>query len=213
MAAGPAIFLELGTSPSELATWQLLKSPTGAQTAVTAAKLSQELHDVSFAEDNFEVVDVSLFSGIWISVWGVAADTNTFTLELYGWSNGGPGHHLHQVTGIFSAFTSDAADGFHRSSRTHKSIRNAFVAGTQYRGADTLVAVGTTQFVPNNYSSSSVPVSAQTDLEVDFPCVMKIDVWGMGIKYLGVACTATTGTSVGAIFRPGSFQQSDKYGL
>lgn len=194
----------LNPRPDRTETWQLLKSPTANQTAVTAAKLAQEFHSVNFAEA-FEVINVSGVHTILMQVWGVAADTNTFTLELYGWSIGGPGHHIHQVTGIFGNFVSEdsanATPGFHTSVRTHKSIRDAFAAGTDYRGADTLVAVTTATYVTTSEVNAN-PISAQLDLEADFPTVLKIQFNSCRYHYFGVAVTAQTGTSVGAIYLP-----------
>jgi hypothetical protein len=200
MATGPGIILN--PRPDGRPTWQLLKTPTAAQTAVTAAKLTQSFKDVAFAEDNFEVIDVSMFAAIAAQVWGVAADTNTFTIELYGWAEGGPGDHIQQMAAnIFGAFVSAANVGFHQSSSTHKSIRNAFAAATDYRGADTYLLTASKDFTVKKELVSPA-VQIQTNLEADFPAGFLVDFSTTRFKYFGIAATATTGTSVGAIFKP-----------
>lgn len=215
MATGRGIIL----TPERIPTWQLLKHPTGAQTAVTAAKLSQAFRDVVFAEDNFEVVDVSAFQSIAVQVWGVAADTNTFTLELYGWSNGGPGRHIQQMAAnIFSAFVSqdsaDADPGWHTAKSTHPSIKEArgsplgipFAAGTDYRGVDTYLLTASKDFSVK-YLGVTPSVQIQTNLEADFPAEFVVDFRNSRFDFFGIAATAMTGTSVGAIFKPLAFHK------
>lgn len=198
MATGGGIVLN--TRIDSRPTWQLLKSPTGVQTAVTAAKLTQSFKDVVFAQDNFEVVDVSNFEAIAVQVWGVAADGNTFTLELYGWQEGGPGHHIQQMaTNIFGNFTSAASVGFHQSDSTHRSIKRAFTAATAYRGADTYLL--TTHWTV--LKELLVPaVQIPTNIEANFPAGFLVDFSTTRFKYFGIASTVMVGTSVGAIFKP-----------
>lgn len=200
MATGAGIVLN--TRIDSRPTWQLLKSPTGAQTAVTAAKLTQSFKDVVFAQDNFEVVDVANFEAIAIQVWGVASDAGTFTLELYGWQEGGPGHHIQQMAAnIFGNFTSAADAGFHQSDSTHKSIRDAFTAATAYRGADTYLLTANKDFTVKKELFSPA-VQVPTNIEANFPAGFLVDFATTRFKYFGMASTAMTGTSVGAIFKP-----------
>jgi hypothetical protein len=211
MATGSGFVLN--PRPDLSPNWQLLKTPTGAQTAVTAAKLCQTFRDVVFAEDNFEVIDCMALQSIAVQVWGVAADTNTFTLELYGWSEGGPGRHIQQMAAnIFGAFVSVATDGWHASPSTHESIKyrstgqvgtipRGFAPATEYRGVDTYLLTAAKDFTVK-WLAVTPAAQIQTNAEADFPGEFVVDFRNSRFKYFGVAATATTGTSVGAIFKP-----------
>lgn len=201
MAAGPGIVLNktlIDTTPC----WQLLKTPSVNQTAVTAAKLCQAFEDVSFAQDTFEVIDVSMIRTLALQVWGVASDNNTFTLELYAWPESGPGRHFQQVTGVLSgAVVSTASVGFHQAARTHRTIKAVFDPLTTYIGADTYVAVTTVECYALSFEGFN-EVRIQADPETDFPAELLVDFDTIRPRYFGVAVTAQTGTSLGAIFKP-----------
>ena len=190
MAAGPATLLKYDMAPSAVASWQLLKSRTVAQTAVTAAKLSQALRDVSFAQDTFEFMDVSSLGAIRIQVWGVASANDAPVLDLYGWSDSGPGMHVGKVTITYGNFTSAATTGFHAVPEAHISIRDAFVAGTAYRGTDTYAAT-------NDYEAA---ITAYTE-EADFPASFDVSFLNNQYQWFGAAVTTLAGTNLGAIFK------------
>lgn len=207
MAAGPIIILDLDSEPAALRSWQVAKSPTAAQVALTAAQLTTTMRDISAADSTLalEVFDVSGFLSIAVQAWGVAAATNTFTLELYGWSEDGSlGHRLGIIQpGTFGAHVSLANVGFHQSPYTHKSIRKKFLAGTDYLGAKSYVLFAQTAV---KYLNVTEFVQIQVADGTDFPTGFQVNFFTSNVKYFGMAVTAMTGTSVGAIFRPLEFR-------
>ena len=195
--------LEVDMLPSALESWQLARTPIVAPTtALTAAKLCQSLRDVSFDAGD-EVFDVSPFRSIAIQIWGLAADGNTFTLDLYGWSDGGPGHHIQTMAlCAFRSHTSPANTGFHASRYTHKSIRAAFAANTIYRGADTYLLTAASDYTVKNELVTPA-VQIQTNTEAGFPAGFQVNFHTNRFKYFGIFCTTVSASeSVGAIFKP-----------
>ena len=219
--AADIVFLETDDRGIVQEGWQLARAPSrvdaggaGAATVnatMTAAKLATDIHEVQSAlvvgdERAIEVFDVSAFQSIAVQAWGEAADTNTFTLELYGWAANGPGHHVQQMAAcVFGNFTSAASTGWHASVNTHSSIRKVFAAATAYRGADTYLLTAAKDFsVKKDLVSPAVQI--QTNAEADFPAEFIVDFATNRYKYFAVAVTATTGTSVGAIWKPLSYR-------
>lgn len=210
MATGPAVILN-ESNPDLSAVWQLLRSPTANLSAITAAKLSQAIKAVTFAEDNVEFIEVHKFRSIAIQCWGVAANTNTFTIELYTWAFNGPGHHLQQMANnTFGNFVSEdsanAAPGFHSYGKAHASIRAAFAAGTDYRAVGGATAASYLLTASKDFSVKYLGVTPavqiQTNAEADFPAEFIVDFRSSRPHYFGLLPTAQTGTSVGAIFKP-----------
>lgn len=215
MAAGPAVFLPVDNQPTAVRHWQACKSLGIAQTLVTAAKLSQAIRDVSFAEDNFEFIDVSSFDTIRLQVWGVAADNDAPVIDLYGWSDQGPGNHIAKVTLAYGNFTSAASTGFHANAQAHESIRQRFAAATAYRGCDTYTVTAdyeqemisdsaVTPIIYQQYRSVVSPGTAAgaSPVEADFPGYVTVDFRRSRYKFFCVACTTLAGTTLGAIFKP-----------
>lgn len=210
------IILRSDRSPTADYQWQLLKSPSGAQTILTAAQLSQCLTDVNFTEATVEFLDVERYRSIRMQLWGVAADTNTATIQLYGWADSGPGSHLAQLTVANGPFTSAATTGFHASAKAHPSIRAAFLPATAYRSCDTYTIALNEDYEQEVIRDSATPVFYQSfntvrtpsimagtsPLHADFPSHVMVDFSHARWKYFGVIVTALTGTSEGAIFKP-----------
>jgi len=165
---------------------QLLHAPSGALTAITAAKLAAaNVSATSFAEA-INILDVSALGAIRVEIFGVAADTNAVTLELYGWPEAGGGHHIGQVTAASAAFTQVFAPTIN-----HQSVQDAFPAGSTWRGCDTYVAaadqgVGTMITVPTS--------------EADFPGYFNVDFTNVQYSWFSVVPTVVAGTSAGAVF-------------
>lgn len=190
--------------------WQLLKSRSIAQTILTAANLTTNLRDVNFSESTVEFLDVSLFSAIQVQVYGTAANnagspTTAVALNLYGWSDNGPGYHCGTVSVVFGNFTSAATTGFHASANTHKSIRDAFDPATAYQGVDTFTETA-------DYDGSiTVPASQETD----FPGSFIVSFANTRYKFFGVLVTSlgnVAATNVGAIYRPLAERSMMPYG-
>jgi hypothetical protein len=216
MAAGPAKILypdDLGMGPFQ---YQLLKSQSIAQTAITAAKLSQNLEDVSFDEDTVEFLEVQRYSAIRCQVWGVAADTNAPVINLYGWPASGPGQRLAVMTLAYGPFVSEdaanAAPGWHAGANAHLSIKKGFDRNIDYRGCDTYTM--TTEFGAENiietgplYYQAYRPVISPRLLTdaipiADFPSYFTVDFSRSNYAYFGVLVTTLAGTTLGAIFQP-----------
>lgn len=224
MAAGPATILPQDGGLHILGAWQLLKSLSIAQTAITAAKLSQNLRDVSFAESTVEFVDVSAFESIRVQVWGVASNNDAPVIDLYGWSDTGPGAHIGKVTLAYGNFTSAASTGFHAQTQTSKSIREAFVAGTAYQGCDTYtITADYEQEIYQSVDTAGIPITTTfqnfrsinnaaatatvSPLEADFPIFFTVDFSRSRYKYFGVLVTTLAGTTLGAIYKPIKMRQ------
>lgn len=196
MAAGPAT-IRTWDHHAASQSWQLFKSRTTAQTAVTAAKLTTPLRNVSFDEDNIEFMAVEGFDGIEVGIWGTASDNHAPVINLYEWMEDGPGHHAGTITLAFGGFTSAATTGFHAISTNpgaaHKTIRDAFAPATAYRGCDTYTETA-------DYTGGiSVPGTQETD----FPATFLWSFVNSRAKYAGILVTAlNSATDVGAVFRP-----------
>lgn len=227
MAAGPVRFIVNENASSHMDQWHLLKTPQIVQTAATAAKLSQALkgpNKVSFVEDMWDATDVSRYGAIMVQVWGVAGDGHAPVIDLYGWSDNGPGMHLGTVTGTMGVIISEdkdnAAPGWHTAPSLHQSLRDAFVATTDYRTCDEYVITAdyqvttwaddtTTRVItygdhPTLITPKVLTAGAiDTSPEADFPSYFIVDLSRSSYKYLIAACTNLgSATTVGAIFRP-----------
>jgi len=210
-------FLENHSAPSSQQAWQLLKSPSIVQTALTAAQLSQNLRDVSFVESTVELLDVSSYDSIRMQVWGVAADNNAPVIDLYGWSHYGPGNYIGRVTLAYGNFASPANTGWHAGVETHAGIRKAFLPGTEYRGCDTYTVTDYEQEAITDsagifYQQHRSVVAPQTTLGVspvlaDFPGYLNVNFHRSQYKYFAVLVTTLVGTSLGAIFKPLAFRE------
>ena len=204
MAAGPARIIERDDRPSMRFSWQALKAPTGALTAATAAQLTTNLRDVSFAEDTVDFADVSGIQSLAVQIFGVSANNGTGTLEIYGWNDTGPGHHIAQVTLVFGNFTSAATTGFHAASATASNIRRLFAPATAYQGCDTF-AIGAQYGTLIEATTAWNYVQIQAVAETDFPAEFVVNMHNGRFKYLGVLDTVLSGTSIGAIYKPLSY--------
>lgn len=226
MPAGPARFVEMSSKPSRMNSWHLLKVPTGAQTAVTAAKLSQCLKGpsrVSFAEDNFDFADVSWCPLIMVQLWGEASNDHNPVVNLYGWNDDGPGLHIGTITAVMGNFVSEdsanAAPGWHTNTNLPQNMQAAFPATTDYRSCDeyaitadyqSLVMIdnASTQVTYQEHKTLSAPQvlgagTVDVSPEADFPSYFIVDLRRSRYKYLCVAVTTlNSATTVGAIFKP-----------
>ncbi len=195
MAAGTILVPEV----TALNDWQLLKKPTVAQTAYSAADLTEnfrDLQDTQPAGTTVEALDVSIIGALRFQIWGEGAANDDPIIDLYGWSDGGPGCHIGKVTTTLGNFVSTggaAADGFHKGPTTHQSIRDAFAAATSYRGCDTYVET-------NDYESA---ITVYANEETDFPAA-GIDVTFVNSQYqyfIVLVTALDSATNVGAIFK------------
>lgn len=225
MAAGPITIREIDYRPSAMASWQTMKSPvTAAETALTAAKLMQNIRDVSADQDTVQFIPVELFESILVMPLANGNNDQSPVLQFYGWSDTGPGHHIGTITLDLGNFTSAASTGFHASANTHSSIRNAFAAATAWRPADilTVTADYELEFLADSlgvvgYHAAFFPYATSTGTQppvADFPNYLRIDLAKSQYKYCGMLVSALdSATSVGAIFKPSRFRPADKYGL
>ena len=196
MGAGPIKILPWdGSRPNE---YQLCKSLTTAQTALTAAKLSEGWEAVQGAEDNHEVIGVEPFTAIKVMAMSVAADTNDDVLTLVGWPASGPGQEIGYVDVKYGTHTSAATTGFHANDTTHVSIRNAYAPATAYALSDTYAATGT-------YEAA---LTAYTGL-ANYPGHFIVSFALSQYKYFGIAATTVGGTTCGAIFIPVGYKSSN----
>lgn len=193
-----ANFLPVDYSADGINTWQLVKQLSAAQALLSAAELSMCLRDITAHNEAFDVFPVHCFNSLRCSVWGLGDATDTATVRVYGWDEGGPGHHVATVTCTFGNFTSAATTGFHASPRTHQSIRDAFTPGTAYRGVST-------------HSDTNVDydtgITINANEEADFPgkfTLVLSSAQSMQYKFVGFLVTAFTGngTSLGVIAKP-----------
>jgi hypothetical protein len=222
MAAGPVTIKTVDFTPSALMGWQLLKAPiTTAETAITAAKLGQNLSDVSFDEATVEVIPVEFFNMIEVMALANGTADQSPVLNLYGWSEWGPGHHIGTLTLDLSTASSAATDGFHAKNKTHVSIRNAFAAGTAWLIPDQYVVTAdyeqerfadttATPLHVQSHRALNVPGTSAiggtigtSTTEANFPQVFNVDFSHSQYKFFGVLPTSLdSATSVGAIFKP-----------
>lgn len=222
MAAGPITVRAVDYSEQALMAWQTLKAPiTTAETALTAAKLGQNMRDVSADEDTVEVIPVELYKMIQVMVLANGSANQSPVLNLYGWSETGPGHHIGTLTTDLGAGSSPASTGFHAQSETHKSIRDAFAAATawlipdqyvvtadyeQQRFVDTAASPIHIQYfralaVPGTSATGGTIGTSTT--EADFPMAFNVDFSMSRYKYFGLLPTSLdSATSVGAVFKP-----------
>lgn len=196
MAAGPIKILPWDSSCHNQ--YQLCKSLTTGQTALTAAKLCEGWGAVQGAEDNHEVVGVGEFTAIKLQVWGVADNDHAPVITLTGWPESGPGQEIGVITLAYGNFTSAATTGFHADPLTHKSIRDEFVAGTAYRGCDTYTET-------NDYEDA---ITVYTGL-ADYPGHAVVSFAKSQYKYFGIAVTTLAGTTLGAICVPIGLRSSN----
>lgn len=222
MAAGPITIRTVDFSPGALTAWQCCKAPiTTAETALTAAKLGQNMRDVSADEDTVQVIPVEFFNAIQIMVLAVGSANQSPVLNFYGWSEWGPGHHIGTVTTDLSAASSAASAGFHQAAATHESIRSAFAPASAWLIPDQYVITADyeqerfvdTAATPIHfqyYRALAVPGTSATGgtigtstTEADFPQVLNVDFTRSQYRYFGVLPTSLdSATSVGVIFKP-----------
>jgi len=222
MATAVANIVRPDFEAGALAGWQLLKRPTGAQTAPTAAQLMQPLVDVEWtitaATDIVDVLDVERFSAIRFQVLGVASNNHAPVINLYGWHNGGPGHHIGVITLAFGNFTTAATTGFHATA--HSSIKERFAPATAYQVCDTYTITSDLErengftntddntaagayFDRHRALTSPSTTAGAGVVEADFPSYANVDLSRSRYKYLAVFVTAlNSATSVGAIWTP-----------
>lgn len=178
--------------------WQLFRElVTAAETAPTAAQLNTNMRSVTDFSHAFRVTDVGNFPAIEVGIWGVADDTESATINLYGYGANGPGYHVGTITPLWGTGASPANTGFHGASNTHKTIRDAFVSSTAYQSPDSLT-------ITNDYTVGSLAVPGTQ--ENNFPVTFVWSFANMRLKYVFPVVTsltvAGTVTSVGMIFRP-----------
>lgn len=221
MAAGTFAILEVDFTPSALRGWQLLKAPvTAAETALTATKLMDDMRSMVPADDNnYRAIPVSAFDAIQCMMLANGTADQSPVLNLYGWGETGPGHHIGTLTtDISTAAMTVASASFLASSRTSKSIRDAFSSATAWKVADQYVVTldteqeritdGTLQ--TQVFRALNVPgVSAiggtigTSSTEANFPQVFNVEFSHSDYSYFAVAITALdSATSAGLIFRP-----------
>jgi hypothetical protein len=221
MAAGTFAILNIDQTPSALRGWHLLKAPvTSAETALTATQLMDDMRSMVPADDNsFCVVPVSMFDMIQCMQIGFAGDNDSPVLDLYGWGENGPGHHIGTLTtDLGSGAMTVSARSILASSRTQKSIRDAFDPAQAWVITDQYVVTldaeqeritdGTLQ--TQVFRALNVPgVSAiggtigTSSTEANFPQVFNVDFSHSDYSYFGVAITNLgSATSAGLIFRP-----------
>lgn len=211
--------LPIDTTGQALSGWQLLKSRSIVQTALTAAQLSQNLRDVVAVETTVEVIPVTIFDAIRFQVWGTASDNDAPVVDLYGWDEPGPGFHIGKITLAYGNFTSAASTGFHAKAATHSSIRNAFDSATAYRGCDTYTVSNDYEQEMFSYTNATLAAEAGqshraivtpctqaatplSPIHADFPSYAIVDFRRSRYKYFGVLVTTLAGTNLGAIFKP-----------
>lgn len=219
MAAGPVTIRTIEEGAIALQQWQCLKAPIGtAETALTAAKLLDDMRAMSAAESTVEVIPVGLFDMIQVMVMAVGADGQSPVLDLYGWPESGPGHHIGTLTLDLSTAAVTASTGFHTNARTHKSIRDNFAAASTWLIPDQYVVtadyeqerfVDSASVHTQYFRALSVPGTSAIGgtigtsvTEANFPQVFNVDFSQSKYSFFGVLPTALdSATSVGAIFR------------
>jgi len=222
MAAGPITIRTVDYTGQSLRGWQCLKSPVAAaETALTAAKLLDDMRSVSAVESTVQAIPVSAFTEIQIMVLANGTADQSPVLNLYGWGESGPGHHIGTVTTDISAAAITALTGFHASARTHVSIRDAFAATVAWKICDQYVVTAdyeqerfidtaATPIHIQYFRAISVPGTsaiggtiATPTTEADFPQVFNVDFAHSAYSYFALLPTnLDSATSVGAIFRP-----------
>lgn len=222
MAAGPITIREVDYTGLSLRGWQTLKAPiTTAETALTAAKLLDDMRAVSADQDTVQIIPVSAFQEIQVMVLADGTADQSPVLDLYGWGESGPGRHIGTLTTDISTAAITASTGFHAHARTHKSIRDAFAAATAYKICDQYVVTADyeqerfvdTAVTPihiQSFRALNVPGTSATGgtigtstTEANFPQVFNVDFSRSGYSFFGLLPTALdSATSVGAIFRP-----------
>lgn len=167
---------------------QLLLAPITVKAALQVADLVNVVKRGAGMTAVATLLNVSTLALIRIELWGIAADSNTVTVDLYGWPLAGPGHHIGQVTAIHAGVTAGAG-AILSSPVTHSSITGAFDQTLTYRGCDTYV-VAADQGV-----AIDIPVT-----ETDFPGYFKLDFTPNQYEWIAVQPTTVGGTTLGAIF-------------
>jgi hypothetical protein len=220
MAAGTLTIRTIDETPLALRGWQCLKAPiTTAETALTATKLLDDMRLMVPADDNsMQVIPVSTFDVIQVMVLANGTDDQSPVLNLYGWPETGPGHHIGTLTtDISTAAMTVASASFLASVRTHISIRNAFASATSWKIVDQYVVtldaeqerITDATLHTQVFRALNVPgVSAiggtigTSPTEANFPQVFNMDFSHSDYSYFGMVPTSLdSATSVGAIFR------------
>lgn len=188
-------FIQPDMEPSALESWQLLKTPTVAQSALLAGRLSRNVHDVNGSP---ECLDVSPFGAIRFQIWGEGDNNDVPVIDLYGWQHSGPGVHMGTVTlamGNFTVVPGQPTKEVFDDAFTHKSIKDAFGSTATYRGCDT--------YTLTNDFDGGISVSAAQ--EADFPGVgVDVSFASSQYKWFSVMVTnlgTPAATNVGAIFK------------
>lgn len=210
MAAGPIKILPYdGSRPNE---YQLMKSLTTAQTALTAAKLCEGWGAVEAAQENHEVIGVEQFTAIRVQVWGVASDGNDDVLTITGWPESGPGHEIGVVDCKYGTHSSAATTGFHADPRTHKSIRDEYLPAVAYQGVDTYAATvyeGDNLAQETSGYASKLPIRVPATQLANYPGYFILSFEESQYKYVGMAVTTSGSTTCGAIFVPLGLRSSN----
>jgi hypothetical protein len=223
MAAGPITVRTIDSTPLALRGWQCLKAPvTAAETALTATKLLDDMRLISAAESTVEVIPVLDFDMIQCMMIANGTADQSPVLNLYGWGETGPGHHIGTLTtDISTAAMTVASTSFLASSRTHISIRNAFTSATAWKIADQYVVTAdyeqerqqddlTAQNIQTqSFRALNVPGTSAfggtigtATTEANWPQVFNVDFSHSDYSFFGVLPTALdSATSVGLIFR------------
>lgn len=175
--------------------WQLLKKPTAAQTAFTAAQLSQDIRDVDCTTTPggaCEFLNVRQIVSLKIQAWGVATNADSNVLDFYGWDDHGPGMHIGKLTLNMGNFTSAALTGFHASAGQHISIRNNFDPGAAQRGCDSFTVTNDYELAFKSFTS-----------EAAFPAFVSLNLDTSQYTWIGALLTtkAAGTTNLGLICR------------
>lgn len=220
MAAGPVTIREVDYTGISCRQWQCLKAPvTALETALTATKLLDDMRSMSCDESTVQVIPVSAFDVIQCMMLANGTADQSPVLNLYGWGESGPGHHIGTLTtDISTAAMTVATTSFLASTRTHKSIRDAFTSATAWKVADQYVVTAdyeqeritdatlhTQVFralnVPGTSAIGGTIGTATT--EANFPQVFNVEFSHSDYSFFGVLPTSLdSATSVGLIFRP-----------
>ena len=223
MAAGTTTIREVDSSGIGARKWQCLKAPiTAAETALTATQLMDDMYGMVPADDNnIQIVPVVAFSSIQCMMLAAGTADQSPVLELYGWPESGPGHHIGTLTtDISTGAMTVSARSFLASTRTHKTITDAFAAATAWKVADQYVV--TADYEQERFlDTAATPIHFQAfralnvpgtsaiggtigtaTTEANFPQVFNVDFSQSNYSYFAVVPTSLdSATSVGLIFR------------
>ena len=188
---------------------QLLKAPllaAGIETALTNVQLSQNLNDVNFTESTIHFLDVQAFDAFEIGVWATASSNDSIAFNMYGWNSYGHGYLIGTETVIFCSGGSAASTGWHAQvGKTHKSITDAFAAGTAYVGCDSYVDS------VDVYSIITPPTITTSDM----PTTIFVNASNKSLVYFGVVVTNVTvvgtPTNIGFVWKAITQRSSGTY--